>query len=44
MAARFPIRHIAHPDDACRTALFLLSDEARWTTGVTLACDGGISL
>ena len=44
MAARFPIRHIAHPDDPCRAALFLLSDEARWTTGVTLACDGGITL
>ena len=44
MASRFPMNFIAHPDDACRAALFLLSDEARWTTGVTLACDGGITL
>jgi len=41
MASRFPMNHIAHPDDIARAALFLLSDEARWTTGAILPCDGG---
>jgi len=41
MASRFPMNHIAHPDDIARAALVLLSDEARWTTGAILPCDGG---
>jgi NAD(P)-dependent dehydrogenase (short-subunit alcohol dehydrogenase family) len=41
MAGRFPLNYIAHPDDMARAALFLLSDESRWTTGTVLACEGG---
>ncbi|MER6951806.1 SDR family oxidoreductase [Nonomuraea sp. NPDC000554] len=43
MARRFPLNYIAHPDDMARAALFLLSDESRWTTGTVLPCDGGFS-
>jgi A-factor type gamma-butyrolactone 1'-reductase (1S-forming) len=43
MAAHAPLNYIAHPDDMARAALFLLSDEARWTTGTVFACDGGMS-
>ncbi|MGE3448772.1 MAG: SDR family NAD(P)-dependent oxidoreductase [Microbacteriaceae bacterium] len=35
---------IAHPEDVARAALFLLSDDARWTTGWVLPVDGGISI
>ena len=38
-----PMKYIAHPDDMARAALFLLSDEARWITGIVLPCDGGSS-
>jgi A-factor type gamma-butyrolactone 1'-reductase (1S-forming) len=44
MAALAPLNYIAHPDDMARAALFLLSDEARWTTGTILPCDGGMSI
>jgi len=43
MAERFPMNYIAEPDDMARAALFLLSDESRWTTGVILPCEGGHS-
>ncbi|HEY1752633.1 MAG TPA: SDR family oxidoreductase, partial [Caulobacteraceae bacterium] len=43
MAAAFPMNYIAEPDDMARAALFLLSDEARWTTGTILPCEGGMS-
>lgn len=43
MAGRFPMNYIAHPDDMARAALFLLSDESRWTTGTVLACEGGVA-
>jgi len=43
MAAMFPMNYIADPDDMARAALFLLSDDARWTTGVILPCEGGMS-
>jgi NAD(P)-dependent dehydrogenase (short-subunit alcohol dehydrogenase family) len=43
MAAQMPMNYIADPDDMARSALFLLSDEARWTTGIVLPCDGGRS-
>ena len=39
-----PLNYIAHPDDMARAALFLLSDEARWTTGCVLPCEGGMSV
>ena len=32
MADRFPLNYIADPDDMARAAIFLLSDESRWTT------------
>jgi NAD(P)-dependent dehydrogenase (short-subunit alcohol dehydrogenase family) len=35
--------HIADPDDMARAALFLLSGESRWTTGIVLPCEGGYS-
>jgi NAD(P)-dependent dehydrogenase (short-subunit alcohol dehydrogenase family) len=43
MAEHFPMNYIAHPQDMARAALFLLSDEARWTTGAILPCEGGAS-
>lgn len=43
LADVFPMNYIADPDDMARAALFLLSDEARWTTGVILPCEGGAS-
>ena len=43
MAAAFPMNYIADPDDMARAALFLLSEDARWTTGVILPCEGGMS-
>jgi A-factor type gamma-butyrolactone 1'-reductase (1S-forming) len=44
MAAHAPLNYIAHPDDMARAALYLLSDEARWTTGCVLPCEGGMSI
>jgi NAD(P)-dependent dehydrogenase (short-subunit alcohol dehydrogenase family) len=35
------MNHIALPDDIARVALFLLSEESRWTTGTVIAADGG---
>jgi NAD(P)-dependent dehydrogenase (short-subunit alcohol dehydrogenase family) len=43
IADAMPMNYIAHPDDMARAALFLLSDESRWTTGVILPCEGGAS-
>lgn len=43
MAGMFPMNYIADPDDMARAALFLLSDESRWTTGAILPCEGGMS-
>jgi NAD(P)-dependent dehydrogenase (short-subunit alcohol dehydrogenase family) len=43
LAGLMPMNYIAQPDDMARAALFLLTDEARWTTGTVLACDGGAS-
>jgi NAD(P)-dependent dehydrogenase (short-subunit alcohol dehydrogenase family) len=44
MAAHAPLNYIADPDDMARAALFLLSDEARWTTGSIFPCEGGMSI
>lgn len=41
VAAFSPMDQIALPDDVARTALFLLSDESRWTNGTVIAVDGG---
>jgi NAD(P)-dependent dehydrogenase (short-subunit alcohol dehydrogenase family) len=43
IAAWAPMNYIAHPEDMARAALFLLSDEARWTTGAILPCEGGMA-
>lgn len=43
MAGHSPLNYIADPDDMARAALFLLSDESRWTTGTVLACEGGFT-
>ncbi len=44
MAEATPMNYIAHPQDMARAALFLLSDESRWTTGTVLPCEGGLSV
>lgn len=44
VAGKFPMNYIAEADDMARAALFLLSEESRWTTGTVLACDGGRSI
>lgn len=44
LAARFPMNYIAQPDDMARAALYLLSDESRWTTGAVIPCEGGYSV
>jgi NAD(P)-dependent dehydrogenase (short-subunit alcohol dehydrogenase family) len=44
LAETFPMNYIAHPEDMARCALFLLSDESRWTTGTILPCEGGRSV
>lgn len=41
MADHFPMNYIAHPADMARVALWLLSDESRWTTGALIPCEGG---
>ncbi|MCJ1404922.1 hypothetical protein MMC11_008148 [Xylographa trunciseda] len=43
VADSFPMNYIAQPDDMARAALFLLSDESRWTTGTIFPCEGGRS-
>ena len=42
IAALSPMNYIAHPEDPARLALFLLTDEARWTTGAIVPCEGGM--
>jgi len=41
MAQAIPLGRIAQPDDIARTAVFLASDEAGFTTGQTLHVNGG---
>jgi A-factor type gamma-butyrolactone 1'-reductase (1S-forming) len=41
LAEQMPMNYIADPDDMARVAVFLLSDESRWTTGAIIPCDGG---
>ncbi len=43
-ASRIPMRRIASPDEVAAAVLFLLSDEASYITGQSLAVDGGSSL
>jgi NAD(P)-dependent dehydrogenase (short-subunit alcohol dehydrogenase family) len=42
VAARYPLRRIGVPEDVAGAVCFLLSDEAAWITGHTLAVDGGL--
>ena len=41
ISARLPLRRLGVPDDIAGAALFLVSDNAAWITGQTLAVDGG---
>jgi NAD(P)-dependent dehydrogenase (short-subunit alcohol dehydrogenase family) len=36
-----PMNDVGEPEDIANLARFLLSDDARWITGVAIACDGG---
>lgn len=38
---RIPLRRFGEPDDVAKAALFLVSDDAGYITGVTLPVDGG---
>ncbi len=40
---RIPMRRFGQPEDVARAALFLVSDEASWITGVIFSVDGGYS-
>lgn len=40
---RIPLGHLAQPEDIAQAALFLVSPQARYITGTTLAVDGGWS-
>lgn len=42
VSAEVPLRRIAEPHEIARAALWLLSAEASFTTGASLACDGGV--
>jgi NAD(P)-dependent dehydrogenase (short-subunit alcohol dehydrogenase family) len=44
MASMFPMNYVSHPDDMARAAIFLLSEESRWTTGHVMPCEGGRSI
>jgi A-factor type gamma-butyrolactone 1'-reductase (1S-forming) len=41
VASQYAMNQIASPDDIASAAAFLLSDEASFTTGDVIACDGG---
>ncbi len=41
--AMHPIGRMREPEDIARAALFLLSEEASWITGIALPVDGGFS-
>jgi len=40
-ASRRPLKRLGRPADVAALAMFLLSKEASWITGQTLAVDGG---
>ncbi|MEK7353622.1 MAG: SDR family NAD(P)-dependent oxidoreductase [Chloroflexota bacterium] len=40
---RIPLGYMAEAEEVAKAALFLVSDDARYLTGVTLPVDGGIS-
>lgn len=41
--AMHPLGHMGEAEDIAKAALFLLSDDARWITGIAMPVDGGIS-
>jgi NAD(P)-dependent dehydrogenase (short-subunit alcohol dehydrogenase family) len=43
MLQRNPLKRIGHVDDVAKAALFLLSDESSYTTGIELFVDGGMA-
>src|SRR5271154_6924664 len=43
MLQRNPLKRIGHADDVAKAALFLLSDESSYTTGIELFVDGGMA-
>jgi NAD(P)-dependent dehydrogenase (short-subunit alcohol dehydrogenase family) len=43
MLQRNPLKRIGHVDDVAKAALFLLSDESAYTTGIELFVDGGMA-
>jgi NAD(P)-dependent dehydrogenase (short-subunit alcohol dehydrogenase family) len=42
MGRLHPLRRIGQPEDVARTILFLLSEDAAWSTGAVLPVDGGM--
>lgn len=42
--AGIPMGRVADPSDIAEAAMYLLGDAARYTTGTTLAVDGGLTL
>jgi NAD(P)-dependent dehydrogenase (short-subunit alcohol dehydrogenase family) len=43
MLQRNPLKRIGHVDDVAKAALFLLSDQSSYTTGIELFVDGGMA-
>ena len=43
MAKFAPMNYISDPEDVGRMALFLMTEESRWTTGTVMTSDGGKS-
>lgn len=43
VASVYPARRLGTEDEVAALALYLASDESRWTTGQTFAVDGGIT-
>ena len=41
LAKQIPLRHIGHPAEVARAALWLVSDESSYVTGTDLIIDGG---
>jgi NAD(P)-dependent dehydrogenase (short-subunit alcohol dehydrogenase family) len=42
MGRLHPMRRIGQPEDVAKTILFLLSEDAAWTTGAVIPVDGGM--
>jgi NAD(P)-dependent dehydrogenase (short-subunit alcohol dehydrogenase family) len=43
LSAWYPLQRVGEPDDIANAALFLVSDEASFITGVNLPVDGGLT-